>query len=156
LFVAEMEITHRDGGLKVGGQQLTTLNEIPLPVISNRQRVIFAILCARKVIELNSASMNKTAMTQLLKWEKWAQGFIDGDDTAEAAARAAEAAAWAAARAAAEAAAWAAARAARAAWAAAEAAAWAAARAAEAAAWAAAEADFDLVEIAKEAIRLGA
>lgn len=51
LWEAEMEITHTDGGLKVGGRTMTTIAEIPLPRITNRQRVAFANLCARAALE---------------------------------------------------------------------------------------------------------
>ena len=123
LWEAEGEVARTDHGLKVGCLSLTTLCELPLPVITTTQRVRFAILCAKEVCK------NK-------QWNAWADAWLSGKDrTKESArARAAEAArAWAAAEAAE--AAWAAAEAAEAAWAAR---AWAAAEAARA--WAAAEA----------------
>lgn len=131
LWEAEGEIAKSDRGLKVGCVTLTTIREMPLPIISTEQRVRFAILCA------------KTGCVDAA-WLAWANGWLDGTDRTEAAA---EAAAWAVARAEAWAAAWAAeaaaARAAaRAAWAAAWAA-WAAARAAEA---------IDLIAIVEDAV----
>jgi len=131
-----------DDRLKIGMKSLTTIKQIPLPVITTEQRVEIAIRIALE--DYDEAS-----------FVNWAHGWINNTDRSEGtargaawaaraaraawaaawAARAAWAAAWAAARAAeaAWAAAWAAARAAEAAWAAA----WAAARAARAAEWAA-------------------
>ncbi len=137
-----------DDGLKVGVKHCTTLKEIPLPEITTKQRVYFALLVALEVY------------TEPL-FIAWAQDWLSGKDRTVKAARTAGAAAKAAAAAAA---AWAAAGAA--AWAAA-AAAWAAAGAAAVAeAWvagaaakaagAAAEAaatTLDLVTLVKQAIR---
>ncbi len=166
LWEAEGAIAKSDRGLKVGCVTLTTIREMPLPIISTEQRVRFAILCAKAVC-VDAA------------WLAWANGWLDGTDrTAKAATGAAKAAAGAAgaagaaasagaaraaraARAAAEAAgeAGAAEAAAEAAWTA-EAAAEAEARAAEAAAWTAARAadaaaeakPIDLIAIAEEAV----
>ena len=110
LWEAEGETTASDG-LKGGCRSLTTLREIPLPVVTPEQRAKFGILCAMEVYHDSS-------------WRRWARGWLDGTDRSEAAAWAAEAAVRAAA-------AEEAAAAARAAWAAA----WAAE--AEAEAWAA-------------------
>jgi hypothetical protein len=142
MWEAEGEIAKLDRGLKVGCVTLTTVRELPLPVVTMEQRVRFAILCAKVVY-------NDPA------WNAWADRWLDGTDrtvsaareAAEAAARATLAAAWVAVRAteAAEAAALAA-EVAEAAWAAAREAAWAAARAAEAAR------DIDLIKIAEEVV----
>lgn len=94
LWEAEGEIAKSDRGLKVGCVTLKTIREMPLPVVTTEQRVRFAILCA-KAVYTDAA------------WLAWANGWLDGTDRTERAARAArvaaEAAAWAA-----EAAAWAA------------------------------------------------
>jgi hypothetical protein len=146
LWSASGVVGKRDGQLKCGCRQLTTVEQIELPKILIEQRVRFAIGCAWA-----RASH---------KWQSWAQDWLDGKDRSAEAARAAG---WAA-RAAAEAARAAARAAAEAAWAAAEAA-WAAGWAAEAAeaaeaAWAAGwaaeaaagAADLDLIRIAEWAI----
>jgi hypothetical protein len=124
LWLAEGSVGKTDRGLKVGTSQLTTLMELPIPTVSNEQRAVFALLCA-KVVYKDSVFVD------------WATDWILGKG------RTAEAAAEAAARTAARTAALTAARAtwtARTAWAAARAAeaavrtAWATALAAEAAA----------------------
>jgi hypothetical protein len=125
LWEAEGEIVARDGQLKVGVKSLTTLKEIPLPEITDEQKIKFAIYCALEVYQEE-------------KFVSWANKWLSGED------RTKESAAWAA-RAAWEAA-WAAAEAARvaaeAAWAAAE-----AARVAAEAAEAAADKNIDLIAI---------
>lgn len=109
-----------DHGLKSGYTSVTTLRQIPLPVITAEQRVKFAILCALKVYENDN-------------FRTWANQWLEGADRTRTAAWAAAWAAAAAARAAARAAKWAAADAA---WAAADVE-WAAENAARAAEWAA-------------------
>ena len=97
LWEAEGEVARTDHGLKVGCLSLTTLCELPLPVITTTQRVRFAILCAKEVCK------NK-------QWNAWADAWLSGKDRTKESARAWEAArAWAAAAAAEAAAAWAAA-----------------------------------------------
>ncbi len=49
LWEAEGAIAKSDRGLKVGCVTLTTIREMPLPIISTEQRVRFAILCAKTV-----------------------------------------------------------------------------------------------------------
>lgn len=49
LWEAEGEIGAREGQLKVGCRWLTTVKEIPLPVITGEQKRRFAILCALEV-----------------------------------------------------------------------------------------------------------
>jgi hypothetical protein len=140
-----------DHGLKVGCTSLTTLRQIPLPVVTTEQCVRFAIACAVSVYQEPS-------------FISWAMSWIYGTDRSRKAALAA-AAAWA--ESAAEAAALAAAWAEAAAWAAAAAAVWAACaatkvvaprEAAKKAAWAAAaetpttEGTLDLVTCAEWAM----
>jgi hypothetical protein len=100
LWIAEGEITHREGQLKCGCRELTTVKKTRLPKITQEQRIRISIYCALSQFKDPA-------------FETWAKNWLSGKDrTAEAAAAwAAEAAARAAARAA-EAAARAAARAA--------------------------------------------
>lgn len=49
MWKAEGEIRLRDGPFKCGCKTLTTLYEIPVPVVTPEQRVRFAILCAKAV-----------------------------------------------------------------------------------------------------------
>jgi hypothetical protein len=149
--------TLSDKGLKVGYSEITTIRQIPLPVVTTFHRIRFAILCARSVYKNSD-------------WLAWADNWLSGKDRSAEAAAAAEAearAAWAAEARAAWAAKWAPGAAwaeARAAWAAKwapGAAAWAAwaagakwaaeaaGAAARAAEWAA-EADIDLIAIAQQ------
>jgi hypothetical protein len=141
LWEAKGRIALRDGQLKCGCKKLTTIRQIPLPEITNEQRVRFAIGCAWQVYDAPA-------------WRSWATGWLTGKDRSERAA--AEAAAAAEARAAA---AWAALRAAAAARATGwltgkdrseRAAAWV--EAADAAAWAEAATDLDLIVIAEWAM----
>lgn len=111
LFRGEGEIGATDHGLIVGCTRAVLHEELPVPVVTNSQRVRFAILCAWEVCEDPT-------------WRAWAEKWLAGEDRSMKAAEAA--AAWAAG---AEAEAWAA-------WAAA----WAAVRAAANAAWEVAEA----------------
>lgn len=125
LWEAEGEVGIRDGQLKCGTAELTTVREIPLPEVTTEIRVRFAILCALEVYKEEG-------------FVKWAQGWLSGEDRGVEAARAA----WAAAEAA-QAAAQAAARAAE----------WAAQAAAEAARAAAREKQLDLFSIAEAAFK---
>src|SRR3990167_152463 len=88
-----------DDGLKLAVKQLTTLRQIPLPAFTAVELATFSIYCVPESFA-NSA------------WRSWAQGWLDGKDRSEEAARAAgeaEAACWwAAGSAAGSAAAWAA------------------------------------------------
>lgn len=90
LWEAEGEIAIDDNGLKCGCVSLTTVREIPIPVVTIGQRVRFAILCAKQV-------------TEDKKWLTWADAWLNNEDrTAAWAAQAAAewvaqaAAAWAA------------------------------------------------------------
>ena len=112
-----------DYGLEAGYTKARLIEEVPLPSITTKQRVAFAILCARTVF------FDKT-------WIAWADAWTSGENRTEAAAWAAAKTAaieaeaakataqtttWAVVEVAAKTAAWAA----WAAWAAAKAAAWA-------------------------------
>ena len=135
LWRCEGDVVADDHGLKVGVKTLTTIEEMPLPVVTLEQRVKFAILCAKHVCKDK-------------KWNRWANKWLSGEDRSAAAAEAAEAAAIAGHVATARAA-----EAARAAAAEVEAqVAWAAWEAAEAAAAAAAwAAPIDLIALAERA-----
>ena len=63
----------RDGQMKIGVRSLTTLREIPLPMITTEQRMRYAILCARQVC--NDP-----------EWVAWADAWLDGSDRTEQAA----------------------------------------------------------------------
>ena len=129
LWRCEGDVVADDHGLKVGVKTLTTIEEIPLPIVTAEQRVKFAILCAKQVCKDE-------------KWNTWADKWLSGEDRTEAAAAewAAEAAEWAAEAAAAAAVAAEAAEAAEAGW------------AAEAAVAAAARAPIDLIALAEQAV----
>ena len=83
LWRCEGEVVANDHGLKVGVKTLTTIEEIPLPVVTTEQHVKFAILCAKQVCKDE-------------KWNAWADKWLSGEDRSAAAAEAAWAAAWAA------------------------------------------------------------
>ena len=93
-----------DHGLKIGFRGgLTTIRQIPLPVVTTEMRVRFAILCAKEVYSDKA-------------WNAWADKWLSGEDRSgdaahtaarAAAARSVAAAAWDAAYAAARAAAYA-------------------------------------------------
>jgi hypothetical protein len=84
LWEAEGEIGKNDKGLKVGTRSLTTIREIPIPKITTKQKIRFAILCAMAVYKDQT-------------WTDWANNWLSGKDrsaaTAVVAAEAAEAAA---------------------------------------------------------------
>ena len=88
--------------LKCGFRKFTTLKKIPLPEVTDVQKVAFGILCAKEVYKDKDSS-----------WNQWADKWLSGEDRTEASAAAyaaaADAAAYAAnaARAAANAAAYA-------------------------------------------------
>ena len=127
LWRCEGDVVADDHGLKVGVKTLTTIEEIPLPIVTAEQRVKFAILCAKQVCKDE-------------KWNTWADKWLSGEDRTEAAAgRAAQAAGRAAG--------WAV-EAAEVAAVAAE----AAEAAAEAAVAAAARAPIDLIALAEQAV----
>ena len=76
----------REGQVKIGVTELTTIRQIPCPTVTTEQRVKFAILCAREVCGDKS-------------WGRWADRWLSGQDRSEAAAWAeaawsARAAAW--------------------------------------------------------------
>jgi hypothetical protein len=74
LWEAEGDVVVREGDLKVGVRQLTTIKEIPLPKVSLKQRVKFAVLCALDVIndvdlrtELYKYLLNDCKQTKTIK-----------------------------------------------------------------------------------------
>ena len=79
LFEAEGGVEKTDRGLKVGCRELKCIREIALPIITEEQRVRFAILCSLEVYDCP-------------RYARWADSWLSG---AEAAARSA-AAAWSA------------------------------------------------------------
>ena len=87
LWEAEGEVGLRDGQLKCGSKTLTTVREIPVPEITTEMCARFAILCAKEVCREAA-------------WNKWADGWLSGEDRSEAEASKAACAAWAASEAA--------------------------------------------------------
>ena len=84
LWEAEGEIGVRDGNLKCGAKELTTVREIPMPQLSVEQLVEVAIKVSLHVYTEPA-------------WKTWAESWLVGENRTEQAARAAsEAAAWAA------------------------------------------------------------
>jgi hypothetical protein len=75
----------RDGQMKLGVRNLTTIREIPMPVITREQRVRYAILCAKSVCPDKA-------------WNEWADNWLSGKDRSEESAAAVvwATAAWAA------------------------------------------------------------
>ena len=66
------QITH-DDGTKLGSKELTTIKQMPLPAITIRQRVIFAILCAEAAIVL--VNMPFEAQKHIELWQAWAKNY---------------------------------------------------------------------------------
>jgi hypothetical protein len=56
----------RDGQAKMGCKKLTTVKEIPLPQVTDEQRLAFGMLCALSV-------------KQPLEWKKWARSWLRGN-----------------------------------------------------------------------------
>ena len=77
--------------LKCGFRKFTTLKKIPLPEVTDVQKVAFGILCAKEVYKDSS-------------WNQWADKWLSGEDRTKSSAYAASSAASSAARAAANAA----------------------------------------------------
>ena len=117
IAIGEGEIK-RDGQLKSGTKgTVTTIREIPLPVITTEQKVEIAIRCAM-------------TRQRPAKWTQWAEKWLSGEDrTSEAAYWAARAASWTAS--------WAAS------WTASEAAYWTASDATSEASWTASWAAYE-------------
>lgn len=68
LWLAEGEVSLRDGPLKCGCRMLTTLHEIPVPGISTRLRLELAIRCVMLVCD----------DTRFITWAKaWLRGAVD-------------------------------------------------------------------------------
>ena len=78
LWEAEGNVEKNDHGLKVGVKRLTTIRQIPLPDVSDEQRIKFGILCAKRVCKDK-------------KWNSWADNWLSGQDRSTAAAAAAAA-----------------------------------------------------------------
>ena len=71
LFHAEVEGNFiDDNGLKCGYSRARLIEELPVPQISNVQRVRFAILCAKEVYKEK-------------EWNKWANKWLSGKDRTE-------------------------------------------------------------------------
>ena len=66
----------RDGQMKIGVTNLTTVRRIDLPVVSTVQRTAYGILCAKSVYSD-------------VKWNQWADKWLSGEDRTEASALAA-------------------------------------------------------------------
>src|ERR1700680_430807 len=85
LFEATGEVGKRDGQLKVGVRSLTTVKEIPLPSVTDTQRIAFGILCALEVCK----------DAEFTTWAKdWLTGKDRGEKAASAVASAASSARW--------------------------------------------------------------
>ena len=74
LWEAEGEVGQTDHGLKIGCLELTTVREIPLPVLTTEQRVRCAIACAAAVYQEPS-------------WQAWARAWGTGEERSELAAK---------------------------------------------------------------------
>jgi hypothetical protein len=68
------ETVKRDGQMKLGTTSLTTIREIPLPVVTTAQRVRYAIYCAQAVIGDRCPA-----------WSEWVKDWLSGKDRSEAA-----------------------------------------------------------------------
>ena len=90
--IAEDAKIKKDGTMKFGATKARITKEIPLPEISDVQRIAYGILCAKNVYKDK-------------KWNKWADKWLSGEDRSSAASYAA---AYYAAHSAAESAYWAA------------------------------------------------
>ena len=71
--------------LKCGFRKFTTLKKIPLPEVTDVQKVAFGILCAKEVYKDKDSS-----------WNQWADKWLSGEDRTEAADAASNAAKYAA------------------------------------------------------------
>ena len=70
-----------DDGLKMGTKSMTLIEQVNLPVFTNRQYRVFAILCTKYA--LDKAKLN------IPVWTKWADLYLTDVDAAAAAAYAA-------------------------------------------------------------------
>jgi hypothetical protein len=78
LWRCDGEVVVCDRGLLVCCKRLTTIETMPLPVLTNDQRIAFAILCAREV----------TDRPEFLSWaDKWCDGTDRTRNTARMAAK---------------------------------------------------------------------
>ena len=89
LWECEGAVCKSDNGLKVGCRRLTTIREIPMPIVSAVQRIAFGILCTKTCYHDDG-------------WNSWADQWISCRNRSAKAADAARAAAAGAARAAAD------------------------------------------------------
>ena len=76
LWEAECSTILHDDGTKLGSKCLTTRRIIPLPKISERQRVIFGILCAEEA--LNLVKISGSVERHLYLWRDWAKTYKQG------------------------------------------------------------------------------
>lgn len=67
LWECETSGEHIHEPLKSGCKTLTTIKEIPLPTITDNQRVAFAILCAK-------------VSCGCVEWNNWANKWLSGED----------------------------------------------------------------------------
>jgi len=67
LWECETSGEHLHEALKSGCKTLTTIKEIPVPEISNVQRIAFGILCVKEIYK------NK-------EWNDWADKWLSGED----------------------------------------------------------------------------
>jgi len=72
----------REGQMKLGVKSITLVKELPVPAITDEQRIRYAILCAKVVCDDE-------------EWNGWADNWLSGKDRSRSAERAADAA-WAA------------------------------------------------------------
>jgi hypothetical protein len=70
LWECEGEIAIREGQLKCGCVELTTLRQVELPVVTTEQHIKFAILCAFEVCEKPF-------------FVEWAKKWLSGEDRSE-------------------------------------------------------------------------
>ena len=71
-----------DYGLKFGASRFTVLEELAVPVISDDQRTAYAIRCALEVLPLWAGWPREQKL-----WKDWARAWVDGERSAESAAR---------------------------------------------------------------------
>ena len=74
LWRCEGEVVADDHGLIVGVKTLTTIEKMPLPILTIEQRVKFAILCAKHICKREGCNT-------------WADKWLSGEDRSPASAR---------------------------------------------------------------------
>ncbi len=91
LFECRGAVVATDNGLKVGVKKLTVVRELPVPKVTNRQHVIFAILCAQDAQDATKHLFNGDSPWQVLYrekmavWSDWAAKYLANDPAAAAA-----------------------------------------------------------------------